>query len=195
LKRETIDPEIFLEAKRCSDCLKQGGVLLYPADSLWGLGCDALNKEAIERISNIKQRPGEKHFITLISDWRMLQNVVSDIPDLAGDLLDIATEPLTIIYPAVTAAFAHLASENGKIAVRLIEAGFAHEVLKQLRRPLISTSANLSGQKSALNFNDIPDEIVTAVDCTANPNLPYELTGKASKLIELEADGRIKVLR
>lgn len=195
MKRETTDPAIVAEAKRCADSFREGEVMLYPADSLWGLGCDALNKESIQRISHIKQRPGEKHFITLVSDWRMLQNVVSDIPEIAGDLLEMATEPLTIIYPSATAAFAHLASDNGKIAVRMIESGFAFEVLRLLRRPIISTSANLSGQSSPMTFSEVSDEISSAVDYIADPSLPYPLTGKASKLIELGSDGRIKVLR
>ena len=195
MRKERIDSIFIDEAKLCANEVKNGKVLLYPAETLWGLGCNALNLDAIKRIFEIKKRPNDKSLITLVSSWRMLQNVVSEIPKIAEDILELSNEPITLIYPKANSAYKHLSSENGNIAVRLIESGFVSEIIERARTPLISTSANLSGEKNSGQFNDIPQELIDELDYVANPDLPFEMTGKASKVIKVEMDGRIEILR
>ena len=195
MRRETVDPALLEEAKRCASELSNGGTILYPAETLWGLGCIASDKDSVNKVKQIKKRPDNKSLITLVSSYRMLQNVVAQIPPMADDILENSQGGITIIYPEANPAFQHLTSEDGKIGVRLVEKGFANLLMEKLRQPLVSTSANFSGEKSAFSFNDINNEIVEQVDCIANPDLPYEMTGTASKVILVEMDGRIKILR
>ena len=152
MKKEKIDSIFIEEAKLCANEVKNGKVLLYPAETLWGLGCNALDIDAIKRIFEIKKRPNDKSLITLVSSWRMLQNVVSEIPQIAEDVLELSNEPITIIYPKANSAYKHLSSENGNIAVRLIESGFVSEIIERARTPLVSTSANLSGEKNMVSI-------------------------------------------
>ncbi len=168
---------------------------MYPAETLWGLGCDALNTGAIKRIFVIKKRPDKKSLIILVSSWRMLQNVVSDIPPMAEEILDLSSEPITIIYPKANQPFRHLSSGNGSIAVRLVERGFVSNIIQRANTPLISTSANISGKSNSGQFGEIPEKLIEETDYVANPDLPYEMTGKSSKMIKIEADGRIQILR
>lgn len=195
MREETIDPLIRREAKRCATEITEGKLLLYPSDTLWGLGCDASNKSAINRLKQVKNRAENKSFITLVNSWRMLNNVVAEIPPLAEDILALSTEPLTIIYPKATNAFAHLTSEDGKIAVRLVEKGFAADLMSFLHKPVISTSANQSGEKHATSIYNVPDIISEKIECKADPNLNYVMTGKPSRVILLENDGRFKIIR
>ena len=195
MKKEKIDSIFIEEAKLCANEIKNGKVLLYPAETLWGLGCNALDIDAVKRIFTIKNRPNDKSLITLVSSWRMLQNVVSEIPQIAEEILELSNEPITIIYPKANSAYKHLSSENGNIAVRLIETGFVSDIIEKTRTPLVSTSANLSGERNSGLFNDIPQELIEDTDYVANPDLPYEMTGKASKMIKIELDGRIEILR
>ncbi len=195
MRRETIDPSLLEEAKRCALEISEGGSILYPAETLWGLGCIAEDIKSVERIKEIKKRPDNKSLITLVSSYRMLQNVVSQIPSMAEEIIEMSDDAVTIIYPAANTKFQHLCSEDGKIGVRLVEKGFPNYLIEKTRKPLISTSANISGQTTSGSFNDIPDEIINQVDCIANPDLPYEMTGKSSKVILIEMDGRVKILR
>jgi len=195
LRKETVENPIGSEAKRCAEIVKSGGVLLYPAETLWGIGCDAGNKEAINRIYKIKKRSESKSLITLVSSWRMLQNVVSEIPVMAEEILELSDEAITIIYPKANVNYRHLTSEDGKIAVRLVETGFVSDLINRIRRPLISTSANIGGEINGGSFEDIPKEITKAVDVIPNPELHYKMSQKPSKMISVELDGRIKVLR
>jgi len=195
LRKETVDPLLKEEAYCCAKEIKEGKVLLYPAETLWGLGCDALNIDAIKRIFEIKKRREDKSLITLVSSWRMLQNIVPEIPKMAEEILELSNDPITIVYPKTSTAYQHLSSENGKIAIRLVESGFVHELIQRAKSPLISTSANWSGENSSGLFEGIPQEIIEAADYCANPDLPYEMTGKPSKMIKIEIDGRIEILR
>lgn len=195
MKRETIDPALLEEVKRCSEFVKQGKSLLYPADSIWGLGCDAGNKEAIEEIKVIKSRPEEKSFITLVSSYRMLQKVVKSIPSAAEDLIEVSDKAITIVYPSSTESYRHLTSEKGEIAVRMINSGFAHMLMERSGRPLISTSANLSGQKTGMDLTEIDEEIKSKVDCIVKDDFDFELTGSPSSVIRIGEKGEIEILR
>lgn len=195
MRKEAIDPLIFEEAKRCALSIKNGEILIFPSETLWGIGCSALNKVAIEKINLIKKRSEGKSFISLVSSWRMLQNVVKIIPPVAEELIEVTDRPITIVYPEANDAFKHLCSENGEIAVRLIESGFPFLMIEKAGQPVISTSANISGNASSESLSDIPEEIIASVDYIANEKLNYNLSGKASSIIKVELNGSIKILR
>ena len=195
MRKETTEASMAAEAVRCAEAASSGSLLLFPSDTLWGLGCDASNREAVSRLAVLKKRPEEKSFICLVNSWRMLQNVVSEIPEMAGELLKVAGSPLTIVYPSSTSGFNHLCAGDGSIAVRMVERGFCAEVMKILRRPLLSTSANESGQKNPERFSEIPQAIKDGCGYIADPGPDYEMTGKASGIVRLWEDGRIAVLR
>lgn len=195
MRREAIDPLIFEEAKRCAQSIKNGEILIFPSETLWGIGCSALNKDAIEKINQIKKRSAGKSFITLVSSWGMLQKVVKHIPPIAEELIEVSDQPITIIYPEANNSYKHLCSDTGEIAVRLIEKGFPFIMIEKAGQPVISTSANISGNASSKSLRDIPEEIITNVDYIANERLSYNLSGKASSIIKIGLNNSIKILR
>ena len=195
MRKEAIDPLIFEEASRCAQSIKKGEILIFPSETLWGIGCSALNKDAIEKINQIKRRSEGKSFITLVSSWRMLQKVVKHIPPIAEELIEVSDKPITIIYPEANDTYKHLCSENGEIAVRLIEKGFPFMLIEKAAQPVISTSANISGNASSKALSEIPEEIISQVDCIAKETLNYDLIGKASSIVKIGENGSIKILR
>ena len=177
------------------DCLNSGGLLLYPSDTLWGLGCDATNQEAIQKIYKLKQRSDSKSLITLVSSIRMLQNAVKNVPEVVWDILEFSTEPLTIIYPEANPSYKHLTSTDGSIAIRLVESGWTKILIDKFRKPIISTSANISGSVSPLFFEEISSDITEAVDYMTDEPVGLKLTGRASKLMKIGEDGTVKIFR
>ena len=175
--------------------MKNGGVVLYPSDTLWGIGCDAENSSAIEKLILLKQRPESKSMIVLVSSERMLQKVVADIPPVVWDILDNSTEPISIVYPKASKNYAHLSPTDGSIAVRLVKTGFAHDFIEQYNKPLISTSANISGEPSPLHFEEINDAVLNQIDYVFPNECASELSGKASHLLSVAMNGEIKVYR
>lgn len=175
--------------------LKNGGVLLYPSDTLWGLGCDATNAEAVQKIYRIKQRENAKSLITLVSGDAMLNKYVKAIPEMAWDIIDHASRPTTIIYPAASPMLATANTEDGSVAVRIVRSGFCHQLINKLGRPIVSTSANVSGRPSPHSFDDIESAITDAVDMACDPYHHPESGTQASVIIKLEMDGRISILR
>ena len=144
--------------------LKTGGTILYPTDTIWGIGCDATNEEAVERIFVVKNRPSNKSLIILVAEEReVLQYVAS--PDLrVFDYLQETNKPTTVIYESAIGLAPNLVSEDGSIGIRIVKDEFCRHLIKRFRKPIVSTSANLSGQPSPKNFNDIPGEIKNSVD-------------------------------
>lgn len=194
LKIVRTDPEYRREIDHCIQALQKGQVILYPSDSLWGIGCDATNVEAIEKIVKLKQRSTSKSLITLVSSWRMLQNVVRDIPEIAEDILENTTVPLTIVFPSATEPYKHLAATDGTIGVRMVNVGFANDLIERYRKPLISTSANLSGEKTPVNRQEIERNLIDMMDyCVMD--LGFELSGKPSGIISLKMNGGVKIIR
>src|SRR5687767_12286264 len=143
--------------------LKEGGIILYPADTIWGIGCDALNQAAIQRIYDIKGREHEKPMIVLVSDRDQLYNVAAAVHPRVDTLLFYHERPLTVIYPRASKAYKHLASKDQSIAVRLVKTGFCHELISHFGGPIISTSANVSGEPSPTNFGTISTQIIGKV--------------------------------
>lgn len=179
------------------DVLKKGGVILYPTDTVWGLGCDATNEEAVQRLFEIKKRPGAKSMVLLASDMDMVARFVRKIPDMAIDLVEVNDKPMTIIYPGAEHLAPSTVADDGSVGIRIPVSNFCLELIRRFRKPITSTSANISGDPTPLEFDDIPAEIRDAVDYVVPPEILEDkiATGHPSQIIKVEVDGRVKVIR
>jgi L-threonylcarbamoyladenylate synthase len=182
------------EILKAIEVLKKGETILYPTDTLWGIGCDATNEEAVEKVFKLKQRPKSKNLIILVESERRLQEIV-DVPPLAWELIDLSEKPLTIIYNNPRNLPKNLISEENTIGIRLTRDEFCKKLISKLNAPLVSTSANVSGEPSPKSFSSISTKILEGVDYVIN--LRHEKTKKyvASSIIQLSVDGKIKVIR
>ena len=175
--------------------LRQGGVILYPTDTVWGIGCDATNAEAVAKVYKIKQRAEAKALITLVADLGALERTVEGIPDVAYDLIAFSEKPLTIIYDRGIGVAPNLLAEDGSLAVRVTREEFSATLCRALRRPLVSTSANLSAQPTPAIYAQISDEIKNAVDYICVSRRDETTPRKSSTIMRLSADGRFNIIR
>ena len=176
------------------ETLKSGGTLLYPTDTIWGIGCDATNVEAINKIFEIKKRDQNKSMIILVDSAKRLQDLV-DVPEIAWDLIDLSEKPMTLIYDNPKGLPKELLAEDGSIGIRLVDDLFLKKIISKMNKPLVSTSANFSGEKSPMKFADISKEIIEAVDFVAEENREKVSEFSGSSIIRIWADGRVKVIR
>lgn len=183
------------EVKAAVETLKQGGVILYPTDTVWGLGCDATNKEAVARIYEIKKRSDSKSLITLVADADMLGRYVKVIPEIAKNLIEVNDKPMTIIYPGAMGLADNVIAEDGTAGIRIPMNDFCVEVIRRFRKPIVSTSANISGEEAPASYDEIPVEIMEAADWVADPYLEEDSTGKPSQIIKVGLSGEVAVLR
>lgn len=182
------------EINKCIEILKNGGVILYPTDTVWGIGCDATNTAAVDKIFQIKQRAESKSLIVLVANEGMLQNHVVDVPELAWDIIDLATSPTTIIYPKGKNLAKNVLADDGSIAIRMIKNDFCSQLLQKFRKPIVSTSANISGTPTPLSFSSIPTAFKSSVDYVVNPQFDKG-THKPSALLKIGMGGEIEVIR
>ena len=174
--------------------LKSGGTILYPTDTIWGIGCDATNIDAIEKIFEIKKREKTKSMIILVESEKRLQDLV-DVPEMAWEIMDLSEKPVTIIYDHPKNLPKELLAEDGSIGIRLVKNDFLKKLISKLNQPLVSTSANFSGEKSPMKFLDISQEIVDSVDFVVEENQDKVSEYSGSSIIRVWSDGRIKVIR
>jgi len=177
------------------EILRNGGVILYPTDTIWGLGCDATNPQAVERIYQIKKRDDSKALITLLDSEKRLQTYVEQVPDVAWDLIDCADKPLTIIYPQGKNLAPNLLAEDGSIAIRITKEEVSRSLCYMLQKPLVSTSANISGEPAPQNFSEISDEIRSQVDYILPFRQDEKTLASPSNIIKLEVNGEFKIIR
>lgn len=185
------------DIRKACKVLMEGGVILYPTDTIWGIGCDATNEDAVKRVFQIKQREDSKAMLVLIDSTAKLNYYVRDVPRVAWDLIDLADKPLTIIYDGARNLAPNLLAEDGSVGIRVTEEPFSQQLCRQFRKAIVSTSANISGQPSPASFADISDELKAAVDyvVTARQNEKPKKDAKPSSIIKLGADGTIKIIR
>lgn len=183
------------DVQQCLDVLKKGGVILYPTDTIWGLGCDATNKEAVQRIYNIKQREDTKSLIILVAEERdVLQYVAA--PDLGVfDFIEKQTRPTTIIFENAVGLPDNLVANDGSIAIRIVQDEFCRHLIKRLRKPLVSTSANISGQPSPQTFKEIAAVIKNSVDYIVQWRQEDTTPAQPSQIIKWGNDGSYQVIR
>lgn len=191
MNRETIQKVI----EQAIFTLQEGGVLLYPADTIWGIGCDAANQDAVSRVYSIKGRDFKKPLIVLVSSIEQLYDVAKHVHPRVDTLLHFHERPLTIIYPAAKEEYKHLAGEDGTIGVRVVTAGFCQDLLAAYGKPLVSTSANLSGEPSPVKFGNISSAIISAVDLALPAFTEKDLTGRPSVIARYDEQGELDFLR
>ena len=195
--------EILNEALRV---LRDGGTILYPTDTVWGLGCDATNPAAVAKIFEIKRRADSKSLVLLACDLDMVAKYVKEVPSIAIDLVEVNDAPMTIIYPEAVAGSAdatgdrwHLAhncvAEDGSVGIRIPMMEWCKQLVYKLGRPIVSTSANISGEPTPQRFSEIPQEIKDAVDFVVPPSVDTESTGKASQILKVGLRGEIEIIR
>ena len=176
--------------------LRAGGVILYPTDTVWGLGCDATNPEAVARIFEIKRREEAKSLVLLSSDLDMVAYYIKEIPSIAIDLVEVNDAPMTIIYPGAQKLAPAAVAEDGSVGIRIpCKDIFCRRLVRRLRKPLVSTSANVSGEPTPGNFNEISPEISAAVDYIVPRCFEEGATGRASQIIKLGLGGEVKIIR
>lgn len=175
--------------------MRDGGVILYPTDTIWGLGCDASNQDAVKRIFSIKQRSDSKSMLVLIDSDAKLNYYVEEIPDVAYDLMDLSEKPLTIIYDGARRLAPQLIAEDGSVGIRVTKEAFSRELCARMRGAVVSTSANISGQPSPANFAEISKEIIDAVDYVVEYRRDDQSKAKPSGIIKLGRGGLVKVIR
>lgn len=183
------------EINRAAESLRSGGVILYPTDTIWGLGADATNASAVQRILDIKQRDDNSGLIVLVERDSRLNRHVEEIPEMAWDLIDMTEEPLTIIYPKGKELAAKVCAPDGSVGIRMVRDEFCKRLISKLNKPLISTSANLRGQRAPVSFKDIDPAVLEGVDYTVNLRQSEPLSHRPSSIIKLDLDGTIKIVR
>ena len=174
--------------------LKQGGTILYPTDTVWGIGCDATNYEAVEKIYNLKRRKESKSMICIVSNFKMLNQYIEDVPEVAYDIIKYAIKPTTIIYDRPLHVAENLIASDNTLAIRVIREGFCNSLLRKFKKPIVSTSANFSDQPTPKSFKEISEEILKGVDYVVNLH-DKKKAGKPSSIIKLSNDGIVKVIR
>ncbi|MBU2940676.1 threonylcarbamoyl-AMP synthase [Lacinutrix sp. C3R15] len=182
------------EIKKTIEVLKQGGIILYPTDTVWGIGCDATNAKAVAKIYKLKKRIETKAMICLVADDRMLKKYVKTVPDAAQSIFDIAEEPITIIYDDAQNLAQNLIAEDKTIAIRIPDDEFCYQICRKLNGAIVSTSANISGAPTPKSFKEISQEIIKGVDYVVNLHHEKKAT-KPSSIIKLSRDGIVKVIR
>ncbi len=193
------------------DVLKKGGVILYPTDTVWGIGCDATNPEAVAKVYEIKHRSDSKALVLLASDMDMICRFVKVIPDVAVQLVEVNDKPMTLIYPGAIHGNAPAAGEKAvadrhflaynavaedeTVGIRIPNMDFCKNLVYKLGRPIVSTSANVSGEPTPHKFADIPEEIRSVVDYIVEPALERTSSGQASQILKVGVDGEIQIIR
>lgn len=183
------------DLKFAVDCLKKGGIILYPTDTIWGIGCDATNSEAVKKIYRLKQRADSMSMLTLVNNEAALERIVEDIPDVAWELIESAVNPITIIYDNAKGVAPELLADDGSLGIRITKEKFSNELCKRLGHPLVSTSANISGKKSPAFFNQISEEIKKGVDYIVDYRQNDFTPHSPSNIIKISKGGIFKVIR
>lgn len=183
------------DVKKALEVLHQGGVILYPTDTIWGLGCDATNAEAIDRLYSIKQRDPEKSMLILLDSETRVERYVEDMPDIAWDLMEVSNKPLTLVYQQARNLPENLMASDGSIGIRVTSDPFCLELLKRFKKPLVSTSANWSNQPFPATFKEIDPALVRSVDYVVKHRQDEKKKSSPSSVIKVGPGGEVKVIR
>lgn len=175
--------------------LREGGTILYPTDTIWGLGCDATNREAIEKIFKIKSRDDSKGLLILVNGENMVERYVKEVPEIAYELINVSDTPLTIIYPSGKNLAEGVCSPDGSVGIRICNDLFCNELITRFRKPIVSTSANISGNPSPGNYPEIEESVINKVDYVVKYRQDDRQKYSASPVIRVDTDGTIKILR
>ncbi len=183
------------DIKKACQVMNEGGVILYPTDTVWGIGCDATNEEAVRRVYEIKKRADSKAMLVLVDSLVKVDFYVQDVPDVAWDLMEVADKPMTIIYSGARNLASNLLAEDGSVGIRITNEPFSKQLCRQFRKAIVSTSANISGEPGAANFSEISEDIKSAVDYIVSFRQDDMSHPSPSSIIKLEPGGVIKIIR
>jgi L-threonylcarbamoyladenylate synthase len=183
------------EIQKAVEVLRKGGIILYPTDTVWGIGCDATNQDAVAKVYEIKKREDSKSLVLLASDIDMICRYVKEIPEMAVQLVEVNDKPMTIIYPGAMGLAPNAIAEDGTVGIRIPMMDFCCQLASRLGRPIVSTSANISGEPTPKKFADISQEIREAVDHIVDPALERGATGHSSSIIKVGLDYSIEIIR
>ena len=187
-------PDFTNEIKKCVEVLLSGGLILYPTDTVWGIGCDATNPEAVAKVYQLKKRADSKALICLVANDFMLEKHVENVPDLAFDIIDLANKPTTIIYDNPKRVAKNLLASDNTLAIRVATDKFCQYLISKFKKPIVSTSANISGLPTPKCFKEISSDILKGVDYVVNLQRDSQ-KNKPSSIIKLGNDGTVKVIR
>lgn len=177
------------------EVLRTGGIILYPTDTIWGLGCDATNSAAVKRIYEIKQREDSKSMLVLMENPNLLNSYMAEVPEIAWELIEVTDQPLTIIYPKAKNLATNLLAPDGSVGIRITNEAFSQQLVQRFRKPIVSTSANISGQKSPQNYTEISEEVKKSVDYIVSYRQDDFSRSKPSSIIKLGVGGQIEIIR
>ena len=183
------------DIKAAVEVMRKGGVILYPTDTVWGIGCDATNPEAVKRVFDIKRREDSKALICLVDSEGRLQRYVRNVPSVAWDLIELSTKPLTVILDGAVNLAPNLLAEDGSVALRVTREPFSNQLCYCFQKAIVSTSANISGQPPASNFCDIAPELLEAVDYVCTSRRQEKKPHTPSSIVRLRANGEVEVIR
>lgn len=182
------------EINKALQVLKNGGLILYPTDTVWGIGCDATNPEAVKKVYALKQREDSKALICLVADDRMLKKYVKKVPEVALNIIDVTDKPTTIIYDDAQNLASNLIAEDGTIAIRIPDDEFCFQLCRKLNGAIVSTSANISGFPTPNSYKEIQQEVLKGVDYVVNLH-QEKICSKPSSIIKLSNNGVVKIIR
>jgi L-threonylcarbamoyladenylate synthase len=185
----------YKEVRDCVNVLREGGLILYPTDTIWGIGCDATNYEAVQKIFRIKKREAGKSMLILAADVNMVDRYINQLPDIAEQLFEQADNPLTIILPDAVNLADGLAADDQSIGIRIPDDTFCLEMLQRFRRPIVSTSANFSGDPSPSWFGEINPELIEKMDYVVKWRQDDRAEKVPSSIIKINVDGTFKIIR
>ena len=183
------------DIKKAVEVMKKGGVILYPTDTGWGIGCDATNADAVAKVYTIKHRDDSKALICLVDSDARIQRYVRNVPEVAWDLLELAEKPTTVILDNAVNLAPNLIAEDGSIAMRITREPFSKELCYRFQKPIVSTSANISGEPAAQNYCDISEELINAVDYVCWSRRQEHKPHTPSSIIKLSENGEVKIIR
>lgn len=184
-----------IDIRNAVECLKKGGVILYPTDTIWGIGCDATNEEAVHRVYEIKQREDSKALICLVDSADRMQRYFRRVPEVAWDMVDFATSPLTLILDGAVNVAPNLLAEDGSLGIRVTHEEFSRQLCYRFQKAIVSTSANVSGEPSPRTFYDIPETITSKVDYICSFRRGDKGGAQPSHIVKLGLDGQVKIIR
>ncbi|MCD7722091.1 MAG: threonylcarbamoyl-AMP synthase [Prevotellaceae bacterium] len=184
-----------IDIRNAVEAMRKGGVVLYPTDTVWGIGCDATNEAAVRRVFEIKRREDNRAMLCLVDSADRLQRYFRRIPDVAWDLMDCATEPLTLVLQGASGVAPSLVAEDGSLGVRVTKDEFSRQMCFRLQRPIVSTSANISGEPTPAFFKEINGEIVSQMDYVVQFRRGDTTRRKPSHIVKLDLDGAVTIIR
>lgn len=186
--------DINTEVHKALEIIKEGGIILYPTDTVWGIGCDATNPEAVAKIYKLKKRAETQSMIVLMNGEKMLYNVFKEIPEVAWQIIDLSENPTTLVLDKPRNVAPNLIAPDNTLGIRIVKEPFCFKLMEKMKKPLVSTSANISGQPTPKSFKEISPEIIKGVDYVVNLHRE-KIAGKPSTIIKLTNDSQVKVIR